>query len=108
MNYEEYGRVVATALLKDNTIYYSYKGHYDIFTMEPIGVLRKATQGFITENGFFVDRTLGLKIAEYYDQIENKYPPLYGLNSEDLKKENIKVLKHINNMNYRKKDTSII
>ena len=74
--------------------------------MEPIGVLRNATQGFITENGFFVDRVLGLEIAEYFDQIEHKYPPLYGLNSEDLKKENIKVLKHINNMNYKEKETS--
>lgn len=101
-NYEQYGRIVSAALLKDNTIYYSYKGHYDIFPMEPIGVLRKAEQGFITENGYFVDRKLGLEIAKYYNQINVKYPPLYRLNSEDLKKENIKVLNYKNGFKYKK------
>lgn len=101
MNYEDYGRIVSAALLHNNCIYMSKKGHHDIFPMEPIGVLRKATQGFVTENGFFVDRVVGLSIAIYFNQIDTKYPPLDALNSEDLRKDNIKVLKQINGYSYR-------
>ena len=79
----------------------SYKGHYAIFPMEPIGVLRKAIQGFVTENGFFVDRELGLSIANYYNQINIKHHPMDLLLSEDLKKEDVKLLKHVKDFTYK-------
>lgn len=101
MNIEEYGRVVSAALLHNNCIYMSKKGHHDIFPMEELGVLRNAKQGFVTENGYFVDRKIGLEIANYYNQIDKKYNPQDSLNSEDLKKEDIKVLKHIKEYSYK-------
>lgn len=101
MDIEKYGKIVCSALIYNNCIYMSYKGHYDIFTMEEIGVLRTAPQGFVTENGYFVDRDLGLLIAKYYNQIEYKYNPQDKLLSEDLNKENLKVLKRINKYSYR-------
>ena len=101
MGIEKYGKIVCAALIYNNCIYMLYKGHYDIFTMEEIGVLRTAPQGFVTENGYFVDRDLGLLIAKYYNQIEYKYNPQDKLLSEDLNKENLKVLKRINKYSYR-------
>lgn len=80
----------------------SKKGHYAIFPMEPIGVLRNASQGFVTENGYFVDRQIGLLIAEHFGQIDVKHSPIDILMSEDLKKDNIKVLKHIKGFTYKK------
>ena len=103
MNIEKYGKIVCAALIYNNCIYMSYKGHYDIFTMEEIGVLRTAPQGFVTENGYFVDRDLGLLIAKHYNQIEYKYNPQDKLLSEDLNKENLKVLKRINKYSYKEK-----
>ena len=70
---------------------------------EEIGVLRTAPHGFVTENGYFVDRDLGLLIAKYYNQIEYKYNPQDKLLSEDLNKENLKVLKRINKYSYKEK-----
>ena len=104
IEYEKYGRVVCAALLHDDCIYSSYLGHYAIFPMEQIGVLRNAKQGFLTENGFFVDRILGLEIAKYYDQIDYKYPPLSSLNSEDLRKDNLQVLKRVKKYSYKHND----
>ena len=104
LTFEEYGRVVCAALLKDNCIYMGREGHHVIFPMEPIGVLRCAKQGFVTENGYFVDRVTGLMIAEYFNQIEHKYNPLDRLVSEDLKKEDIKVLRYIKDYNYKEKN----
>ena len=101
MDYEEYGRIVCAALLHNNCIYMSKKGHYAIFPMEPIGVLRKAKQGFVTENGYFVDRETGLSIAEYFNQINTKYKPTDRLLSEDLKKENLKILKRVKSYSYK-------
>ncbi len=103
MDIEKYGKIVCAALIHNHCIYMSYKGHYDIFTMEEIGVLRNAPQGFVTENGYFVDRDLGLLIANYYNQIEYKYNPQDKLLSEDLNKENLKVLKRINKYRYKEK-----
>ena len=103
MDIEKYGKIVCAALIHNHCIYMSYKGHYDIFTMEEIGVLRNAPQGFVTENGYFVDRDLGLLIANYYNQIEYKYNPQDKLLSEDLNKENLKVLKRINKYSYKEK-----
>ena len=87
----------------------SKKGHYAIFPMEPIGVLRKAIQGFVTENGYFVDRELGLSIAEYYNQINTKHPPIDRLLSEDLKREDLKILKRVKSYSYKEdEDRSIM
>ena len=104
INFEQYGRIVCAALLYNNCIYMSEKGHWTIFPMEPIGVLRKAQQGFVTENGYFVDREVGLRIAEHYQQIESKYPPKDRLVSEDLKKEKRKVLEYRKEYTYRCND----
>lgn len=102
IDYEEYGRIICAALLHNNCIYMSKKGHYAIFPMEEIGVLRNAIQGFVTENGYFVDRKVGLSIAKYYDQINIKHPPEDELFSEDLKKENLKILKYVKSYTYKK------
>lgn len=88
LKFQKYGKIVCAALLKDNRIYYTYGCHSSIFTLEDIGVLRHASQGFVTENGYFVDRILGLEIALYYSQIDYKTSPKDELFSEDLKKEN--------------------
>ena len=100
---DEYGKIICAALLYDNCIYMSELGHYAIFPMEPIGVLRNAQQGFVTENGYFVDRIVGLRIAEYYGQIEKKYPPKDQLVSEDLKKEKYKILQYQDSYIYKVK-----
>lgn len=101
---EEYGRVICAALLHNDCIYMSDIGHYAIFPMEPIGVLRNSLQGFVTENGFFVDRKEGLYIAKYFNQIDIKHNPQDCLLSEDLKKEDLKVLKHVKGYSYKKDD----
>jgi len=101
IDYEKYGRIICAALLHNNCIYMSKKGHYAIFPMEPIRVLRKAIQGFVTENGYFVDRELGLSIAEYFNQINIKHPPIDKLMSEDLKKEDLKILKRVKSYLYK-------
>ena len=93
LNYENYGRIVCAALLHNNCIYMAKEGHHAIFPMEPIGVLRNAKQGFVTEYGYFVDRKLGLEIAEYFNQINNKHNPQDELMKEDIKKEDFKILK---------------
>ncbi len=104
IDYEKYGRIICAALLHNNCIYMSKKGHYAIFPMEPIGVLRKAIQGFATENGYFVDRELGLSIAEYFNQINIKHPPIDKLMSEDLKKEDSKILKRVKSYSYKEEN----
>lgn len=97
----EYGKIVYPAILYNNCIYMSCKGHYDILNMEDIGVLKKGVQGFVTENGYFVDRELGLLIAKYYKQIEYKYNPKNELLTEDLKKEDLKLLRKIDKYSYK-------
>ena len=103
INPEEYGKIVCAALLHENCIYMGREGHYVIFPMEPLGVLRCAQQGFVTEYGYFVDREVGLYIAEYFDQIEHKHNPFHRLVSEDLKKENLNVLKKVRNYSYKER-----
>ena len=102
IDYEEYGKIICAALLHNNCIYMSKKGHYAIFTMEPIGTLRNCEQGFVTENGYFVDRKIALHIAEYFNQIDSKYFPKNILMSEDLKTEDKKILKYIKEYTYKK------
>ena len=98
---KKYGRIVCAALLHDNCIYMGKEGHHVIFPMEPLGVLRCAKQGFVTEYGYFVDRETGLYIAKYFNQINKKYNPKDKLVSEDLKKENVKVLRYIKEYSYK-------
>ena len=107
IEYDEYGRVVCAALFHNDCIYMSKLGHHDIFNMEPFMVLKRAKQGFVTENGYFVDRETGLSIAEHFNQIEVKHPPLEGLNSEDLKKEDLKVLKYVKPFTYKNSENCI-
>lgn len=102
IDFEKYGKIVSAAILHNDSIYMSELGHYAIFPMEPIGVLRNAKQGFVTENGYFVDRKEGLLIAEHYNQINIKHKPEEDLMSEDLKKENLKVLKYQKKYSYKK------
>ena len=102
IDFDLYGKVVCAALFHDDSIYMSELGHHTIFSMEAKGVLRNAKQGFVTENGYFVDRELGLSIAEHFDQIDDKHFPLDKLVSEDLKKEDLKVLNRVKEYNYRK------
>lgn len=106
IDFEEYGRIICAALLHDECIYMSKKGHYAIFPMEPIGVLRNAIQGFVTENGYFVTRNLGLSIAIYFNQIDIKHPPIDILLSEDLKKEKLKILKRIKKYSYKESNVN--
>lgn len=103
IDYEKYGKIICAALFHNNCIYMSKKGHHVLFPMEPIGVLRLATQGFVTENGFFVDRYLALLIAEHFHQINEKHHPLDRLMSEDLIKEDSKVLKRIKTYTYKER-----
>lgn len=106
IDFEEYGRIICAALLHDECIYMSKKGHYAIFPMEPIGVLRNAIQGFVTENGYFVTRNLGLSIAIYFNQIDIKHPPIDILLSEDLKKEKLKILKRVKKYSYKESNVN--
>ena len=99
----EYGKIVCAALLHNNCIYMGKEGHHVIFPMEPLGVLRCAKQGFVTTNGYFVDRKTGLFIAQYFNQIVHKYNPEDQLVSEDLKKEELKVLKYKKEYTYKQK-----
>ncbi len=105
IDYEKYGRIICAALFHNNCIYMSKKGHYELFPMEPLGVLFSAIQGFVTENGFFVDRKVGLSIAEHFHQINKKHRPLNQLMSEDLKKEDLKILKRVKSFTYKEKNT---
>lgn len=100
---ELYGRIVCAALFYNNCIYIGKEGHHVIFQMEPLGVLRCDNQDFVTEYGYFVDRETGLYIARYFNQINAKHNPKDKLISEDLKKENIKVLKYIKEYSYKEK-----
>lgn len=103
INPNEYGRIVCAALLHDNCIYMAREGHHAIFTMEPKGLLREAKHGFVTEYGYFVDRYMGLYIAQYFRQIDFKFNPIDRLCSEDLKKENLKVLNYKRDYFYKEK-----
>ena len=80
---KKYGRIIASALRNANKVYKG-KTHADCFVQEPKGVLKCAEQGFLTDNGVFVDRKQALKIAKHYKQIKKKHPPKNILMSEDL------------------------
>lgn len=69
---------------KDGNIFWG-RYHGEIFLQKPIGVLRKAEQGFLTTEGRFVDRKEALKIATEQDQIIKKSSPFEQLDSSDFK-----------------------
>lgn len=75
---------IKCAALRHNGKIYIGKCHGDCFSQEPIGVLRKAEQGFVTDEGNFVDRVEGLRIAEEAGQIVEKHRPWHWLMSEDF------------------------
>ena len=79
----KYGKVVQAALRKNNEIYVG-KTNSDCFKQRPIGELRGAEQGFITEKDYFVNRKIALRIARHYKQFKYKHPPFDELMSEDL------------------------
>lgn len=81
--YEVYGRIIASALRKNNEIV-TGRTHSDCFIQRPKGYLLGAEQGFLTENGSFVDRKFGLKIAKHFKQIKHKHYPKNELFSEDM------------------------
>lgn len=80
---KRYGKIVAAALRQDKRIFKG-KTHAECFVQRPKGELVRAEQGFITERGKFVNRKLGLKIANHYNQVKYKHPPIDRLLSEDL------------------------
>lgn len=82
-NIAQYGKILNAAVKKDKVIYVG-KNHSECLQQRPAGELRSAEQGFITESGDFVDRKLGLQIAQFYDQIKHKHPPYDELMSEDM------------------------
>lgn len=79
----KFGRIECAALRKNNEIYRG-KTHSDCFKQRPMGELRNAEQGFVTEKNFFVNRKIALRIARYFKQFTYKHSPLDELMSEDL------------------------
>lgn len=80
---KKYGKIRSSAVRKSGVVYIG-KTHTDCLIQKPLGVLKNAEQGFITENNIFVNRKLALKIAKHYKQIKYKHPPYDQLMSEDL------------------------
>lgn len=79
-----WGPIKCAALRKDNIVY-TGKTHGECLLQKDKGVLRNAEQGFVTENKRFVNREMALILAEWYNQIDEKHPPMDQLLSEDLK-----------------------
>lgn len=75
--------IVNSAILKDGVIY-TGRRHCDIFNSAvPLGSLKGGEQGFITDEGKFVDRIEGARIAIECGQIiKLQWKP--NLYSEDL------------------------
>ena len=87
MNFKEYGHIMCAALKLNNTIY-TGETHAHCFEVMhkkkvPYEELKNVEQGFLTENGKFVDRKLAVEIAKYFNQIKVKHPPEDELYSED-------------------------
>ena len=87
MNFEEYGSIISAAL-KLNNVIYTGKTHAHCFEAMhkkkvPYEELKNVEQGFLTENGKFVDRKLALEIAKHFNQIKVKHPSEDELYSED-------------------------
>ena len=80
-------RYIKHAAIKQDGIVYVGKRHHNVIAImiecglpAPI----RGVQGFVDNNGVFVDREEALKIAEAAGQIVKKHPPLYRLLSEDI------------------------
>lgn len=54
--------IVAAAIIKDDIIY-TGRRHHEILQSQPMGFLRGCRQGFITDDGVFVDRVEAFRIA---------------------------------------------
>jgi len=80
---KKYGKIIASALRKNGNIYVG-RTHAECFKQEPIGVLRDAKQGFLTDTKLFVSRKKALRIAKHYKQVVRKHPPYNELLSEDI------------------------
>lgn len=81
-------RIKCAAVLKDGVVYrclrHSYTELMRTNPEAPEDVLRHSEQGFVTEDGRFVDREEGLLIAMASNQIHHKHPNIHELFSEDL------------------------
>lgn len=80
--------IILAAIKKDNIVYVG-KNHAECFTQEPKGALRDAEQGFVTDDGDFLDRTQALEYAYSNHQISKELylerkQSLNELFSEDL------------------------
>ncbi len=78
--------ITASAILKDGKIYIG-KRHSDIFRETlPLGCLKgdDVEQGFVTDEGEFLDRVEALKYAKENGQAKNLEYRQYKLYSENL------------------------
>lgn len=81
--YKKLGKIVLSAINKDGTVYVG-KTHAECLKQADKGYLRNAEQGFVTEKGIFLNREEALKVAQYFNQIKFKHPPMGELLSEDI------------------------
>ena len=77
-------KMIKESALRLNGKVYTGRRHCDIFKQEPIGVLCNAEQGFITDDGIYLDRYEALTVASKCNQLIYKHPPYDRLLSEDL------------------------
>jgi hypothetical protein len=81
-------RIIGVALRTEDGKIYSLPAparHSDLFQLEPIGVLASAEQGFLLEDGNFVDRDDAFELARDTGQMICPTDRVYGtLYSEDL------------------------
>lgn len=80
---KKYGKIIASAIRKGDVVYIG-STHADCLKQAPLGALRNAEQGFLTDTRLFVNRKKALKIAKHYKQIVKKHPPYNELMSEDM------------------------
>lgn len=79
-------------MIKESAIFfkgkvYTGRRHCDILCDESLpsrGYLRSGFQGFITDEGIFLDRYEALTVASKCNQLIWKHPPYDQLMSEDL------------------------
>jgi hypothetical protein len=77
--------VINCAAIKQGSSIYIGQSHSEIFSNTfPLGCLRNAEQGFVTDDGVFVNRAEALVIALQCNQIKHKHGSPSELYSEDL------------------------
>lgn len=85
---KRHGKIKSSAV-KLNNVIYTGRHHIDCFVLMLQNYkisqeeVMKAEQGFLTENGFFVNREQALEIAKHFNQIKVKHPSENELYSED-------------------------